>query len=118
MKGNAFMDLYIYSFVPGMFIETLSVLWELCRGNSVVNERSRFPAPVELTFSGRGGEREGAESDKISREKYYSVVKDQLGDWSKKVAFQLRRECHEGTSPGEHVEEEHCRYRKNNTRRP
>ena len=38
MKGNAFMDLYIYSLVPGMFIETLSVLWELCRGNSVVNE--------------------------------------------------------------------------------
>lgn len=70
----------------------------LCSGNcqriqwSI--ERSRFPAPVELTFSG-WGEREGAESDKISLEKYYSVVKDQLGDWSKKVTFQLRRECHE-----------------------
>lgn len=118
MKGNAFMDLYIYSLVPGMFIETLSVLWELCRGNSVVNERSRCPAPMELTFSGGGGEREGAESDKISLEKYYSVVKDQLGDLSKKVTFQLRRECHEGPSPGERVEEEHCRYRKKSTRRP
>ena len=70
MKGSAFMDLCIYSFVPGMFIETLSVLWELCPGNSVVNEKSRFPAPVEFTFSGGGGEREGAESDKISPEKY------------------------------------------------
>ena len=118
MKGNAFMDLYIYSLVPGMFIETLSVLWDLCRGNSVVNERSRCPAPMELTFSGGGGEREGAESDKISLEKYYSVVKDQLGDLSKKVTFQLRRECHEGPSPGERVEEEHCRYRKKSTRRP
>lgn len=93
----------------------------LCSGNCVggiLNERSRCPAPVELTFSGGGGEREGAESDKISLEKYYSVVKDQLGDLSKKVTFQLRHECHEGPSPGEHVEEEHCRYRKKSTRRP
>lgn len=80
------MDLYIYLLVPGMFIETLSVLWELCQGNSVVNERSRFRSCGTYIFCG-GGEREGAESDKISLEKYYSVVKDQLGDWSKKVTF-------------------------------